>query len=415
MKKTIMAFIIGLALSAMPVLAAENLSVTVPRFKITINNVEIENEKSEYPFITYNDVTYAPMTYKLCRLMGLKTEFAATQSGRYAFYVGNCEEYSDAYISEDGTAANGEGYYTAEIPEYAVYINDTTRETDYSDMEYPIINFRGVTYIPLTWGFINDEFDWKYSFDSENGLVIDTRDSSKPELDSSSIYADTSSAGYTLYVEGDDGYAGYPSSTYGGQYKFVWAEKGHEETTFSLEKELSELNITYFAEQIDDNGLVTFINPSLKGNILTIACISGGGDGKSNENMALKIDMSQGKIISAEKAVFLPDNSKRYSYSFAQDEILRSDFCVIPTTGTTSIIVEIVGDTQQEHELTFKLVNASSLEEVNSTDFIIDDGSVELFIPYYDAGIKSSEMYYIVLEAKGKTEASGQVYVHGAQ
>ncbi len=45
---------------------------------------------------------------------------------------------------------------------------------DNSNEEYPLLVFRDVTYSPLTWRFAVDEFGWKYSFDQNSGLVINS-------------------------------------------------------------------------------------------------------------------------------------------------------------------------------------------------------------------------------------------------
>jgi hypothetical protein len=37
-----------------------------------------------------------------------------------------------------------------------------------------LLSFRDITYFPMTWNFGVNEFSWDYSFDGENGLVIDS-------------------------------------------------------------------------------------------------------------------------------------------------------------------------------------------------------------------------------------------------
>lgn len=42
------------------------------------------------------------------------------------------------------------------------------------DETWPIFNYNGVTYFPLTYRYAYDSFGWGYQWDSENGLRIDT-------------------------------------------------------------------------------------------------------------------------------------------------------------------------------------------------------------------------------------------------
>lgn len=53
--------------------AAPNVTVKLPAFKVTLNGTVIDNKTSQYPLITYKDITYFPMTYFDCRFLGLES------------------------------------------------------------------------------------------------------------------------------------------------------------------------------------------------------------------------------------------------------------------------------------------------------------------------------------------------------
>ena len=57
--------------------AANTVQVTLPGFTVTLNGQSTSNEYSKYPLIVYKDITYFPMTYYDCRLLGLKTDWTA--------------------------------------------------------------------------------------------------------------------------------------------------------------------------------------------------------------------------------------------------------------------------------------------------------------------------------------------------
>lgn len=311
MKKAVFAFIMLILISAaLPSFAEEIVTVTIPAFKVTLNGLEIDSASGEFPLIVYKDITYMPMTYDFTLFMGLKTEFGKTHggSGEYAFYAGNCNKYAESLEVHESKTANDEKAYTALIPEYSIYVNNTLHKTDNLSEEYPVLNFRGITYFPLTWRFAHYEFDWEYSFDDKNGLIINSRGAFRPEWNPSRIYTTLPPNIDTCYVIGDGCYAGYPPSTYGNQYEFIWRKAGEDETVFSLKEALAALDITYFCNQADENGYATWVEPYLEGSILTIYCTGLGGEAVNPEkpwvhvkNWALKIDMEKGALISAEE------------------------------------------------------------------------------------------------------------------
>ncbi len=58
--------------------AATSVSVTIPTFKVRLNDVTIDNGYSQYPLIVYKDITYFPMTYYDSRFMGLESLWGNT-------------------------------------------------------------------------------------------------------------------------------------------------------------------------------------------------------------------------------------------------------------------------------------------------------------------------------------------------
>ena len=55
-----------------------SINVSLPGFKVTLNGTVIENETNQYPLIVYKDITYFPMTYYDCRLLGLESVWDST-------------------------------------------------------------------------------------------------------------------------------------------------------------------------------------------------------------------------------------------------------------------------------------------------------------------------------------------------
>ncbi len=63
--------------------------------------------------------------------------------------------------------------YNVSISKYKIRIKD--EDINNSNEEYPFINFRDITYFPLTWKNAVTRFGWEYNWSDENGLVINSR------------------------------------------------------------------------------------------------------------------------------------------------------------------------------------------------------------------------------------------------
>ncbi|MBQ7667860.1 MAG: hypothetical protein IJS47_00840 [Clostridia bacterium] len=153
--------------------AADEVNVKIPSFKTTINEFVFDNEKELYPLVVYKDITYFPMTYSLCQNVGLVISWDRIDGLYIANYAGNNEEYK-SYAGSN----KKDTIYKATIARYPIIINGLQIDND--EEEFPVLNFRDITYFPLTWRFANDEYGWQISYSKEKGLVVDTRDRTSP-------------------------------------------------------------------------------------------------------------------------------------------------------------------------------------------------------------------------------------------
>ena len=148
--------------------------VIVPDYSFVINGIDIDFKNSQYPVISYNDISYFPMTWHYCRMLGVTTDWNDETGLRIEKANASAEpiKYQKADNSRELHAV---------LPKYDIFVNGKKIEND--NEEYPLLNFRNVTYFPLTWDFIINEFGWNYTFDSENGLVINSAEEKKENLD----------------------------------------------------------------------------------------------------------------------------------------------------------------------------------------------------------------------------------------
>ena len=283
-KKLIAATVLSACLlsSAPSVALAQNVSVTLPTFPVTLNGIALNPLTDRYPVIVYNNITYFPMTYDYGNFLGLSTEWADN-----TLTVNKMTSYIDNLIcfkKEDGN----KNKYTAAVSTANIVVNG--KVIDNKKEEYPLLVFRDITYFPLTWRFAVDEFDWNYSFDKKNGLEI----KSKADIE---IYGKSEH----YFIDGDVA-VGYPGDTYDDKYTFSYKIGDGEEKTFSLKSQLMDGDY-YFNRQFDKNGYMEFdlfLKPSIEGNILILPSVRQDYNTGERENLILKIDFVKGSIISKE-------------------------------------------------------------------------------------------------------------------
>lgn len=168
-KSVTMALLLATIVTSMPnMVKAENVKAVLPKFNVTLNGVKTDSTKSKYPMIVYNGITYFPMTFDNTRFLGVNTKWSEADKeltiNQIKVNDGKYNNYNSTEINKDS--------YDVEIPTFKIVVNG--KKIDNKNEKYPILNFRGITYFPLTWRFAVNEFGWKYSYNDKDGLVIDS-------------------------------------------------------------------------------------------------------------------------------------------------------------------------------------------------------------------------------------------------
>lgn len=144
--------------------AAPSEQATLPTFKVRLNGEEYHSERSKYPLFVYRGITYLPATYFTMRYMGISTEY---RDG--ILYL------KDAEIA--AVAASFDDYSTQERnPERISVKRSKTRlkigEEEVAVSKYPLMSFREVLYLPMSWDLIHDRLGMSYSYTETEGLQI---------------------------------------------------------------------------------------------------------------------------------------------------------------------------------------------------------------------------------------------------
>lgn len=203
-KNKVFAFFILLAFVNIPVTATEkSMEGNIAGISVTINCEEYntKNYKAndmmfcKYPMILYKDITYVPLTYYNCVLLGLdisvKENIIILEKATF-----DCPK---EYL-KDQLDKKAEDKLIMRISPFELNIQGI----EYSDEEYPALFYKDIVYLPLTWNVVNNIMQWDYGF-SEKGIEL---------------YTDS----YYYYSEGDSFYeikedSGFRAATsYGKTY-----------------------------------------------------------------------------------------------------------------------------------------------------------------------------------------------------
>ncbi len=238
MKKAISVILsIILLLSASPAVFAgsDSVRVQIAPWYTQLDNMSVYNGAAEYPFLVYKGITYLPLTYKVCVRLGLMTDFDADEG----FYIANALlpfiEAETEVFGKEATNYYGTGYI-ATIPSYPIYLNGI--RVDSSKEEYPFLNFRGITYLPLTYKFAVEELNLSFTFSKEeNSFRIYNRKNTN-------YYGNigTNPNGEISVIVQSEGYTEYNENGQTMRFPYFWFDDYifHEKKSF-LEKTGSRL------------------------------------------------------------------------------------------------------------------------------------------------------------------------------
>ena len=144
-------------------------------FPVYINGELINNQRAAYPLLVYKNITYFPMTWDFSSGLGLSTTYTNEQG----LVIKNGG--SPSALKQTLTAQNDlSKAYEIKMPDFLISMNGNPITNE--EEVYPIFTFRGITYFPLTWRFVVDEFGWKSEYTNENGLSISSLNAASAEV-----------------------------------------------------------------------------------------------------------------------------------------------------------------------------------------------------------------------------------------
>ena len=151
----------------MPEIPKNRAEVIIPDFPISVNGIVKDNTYAKYPYVYYKGITYCPMTYLESRFLGLETNWSQDDGLVISKNEDMVQEYGENQVQN---VANSGKMAATIITDDKIVVNG--KPIDNSREEYPILKFRDVVYLPLTWRFAVDEFGWQYSFSQQDGVSV---------------------------------------------------------------------------------------------------------------------------------------------------------------------------------------------------------------------------------------------------
>lgn len=133
-------------------------------FPIILSGIEVNNSLQQYPILSYNYITYIPMTYNMAQALGLETKW----DGK-ALWI---NQKGDAVYKSDAQGNNilGQRYVVQKV-DFPIYINNQqiTQEEN-----YPFLNYKNITYLPLTTTIAN-KLDITIQWNDKTGIKISSK------------------------------------------------------------------------------------------------------------------------------------------------------------------------------------------------------------------------------------------------
>lgn len=262
--------------------ASELVPVTLPEFDVTINGVTFDNSDSRYPFLLYRNITYFPLTWRHDRFAGLSFTYQdqvlrngyvlADTAGLFVSWQPIAEPEWEPYSgAEEDNRWPLFATFAAGNCQTAIQTTVATRQP-----EYPILRFRDVLYLPLTYENVYEQLGWEYRFSREEGLVLDSRNAVRCELPYSDIYFNVSLGAATVklyapdYAQTHDSYVYYPTIVSSDGVPFRFRRAGKDEVVLDLGEMLYERYQILYIANIPRMGANSV--PIIRGSVVTFPC-----------------------------------------------------------------------------------------------------------------------------------------------
>jgi hypothetical protein len=153
--------------------AKGTVQVKIANFPVKVNGQLINNRLAKNPFIVYKDITYIPMSWE----MFTELELSASWSKAKGLQVYRDPVYGSKAVSKKKPYPQNQTVKNSTSSTYSAKISTNKIEIAYekisNDKEpYPFLEFRNVTYMPLTWKFAHTKLMIDLQWNKTDGLSL---------------------------------------------------------------------------------------------------------------------------------------------------------------------------------------------------------------------------------------------------
>lgn len=245
---------------------------------VTLNGQTIDNELAKYPLLLYKNITYFPMTYNLCRFLGVETNW---DNSTRTLSIDKSNIKTD-YVADVGANNKKGRAVTLKTVNYPVIVNGVSVEN--YDSTWPLLNYNDITYFPLTWQFAVDSFGWDYQWDAVNGLRINSKTTTPDEeIHTNNKKLDIALNILSSHYSKNRSYSGILNGSDVKASKSFLAEVNCNKSTNNLVVQLSANPFVFFRNGVGVSS--TYVGGSLSSDAL-ISISSLGGMLQAEEAMA---------------------------------------------------------------------------------------------------------------------------------
>lgn len=239
----------SLMLTAMPAgaAAAGEINVQIPDYPIEINGVSIDSTQSSYPLLSYKGITYFPMTWDFSQALGLSVKW----DDDAGLTINQDYSIRNKPVQDTGGSNVLSKAYQARKPGYAVTVNG--KKINNAKEEYPLLEFREITYFPMTWRFAVDDFKWNIGWNADTGFKVI---SPQRKLLSEIVYDD----GQYLYASSNLGDSYYQIAKSLQQTPVLLTEAESQATRQKIGANPNQLDYSLYKGErtVRDNTIITF-------------------------------------------------------------------------------------------------------------------------------------------------------------
>lgn len=151
-------------------LSGDTVDVLLSENLVELNGRRYKNSDLQYPFINYQGISYFPLTYYGCRMLGISCDWTKEKGVMLTDKGEASEDITGKNTMKSGVYDKGKVY------KGKVSINGKVYE--YQDTPYPFISYKNVVYMPVLWQTGMEQLGIEYAFlrpdqiDDERGCMV---------------------------------------------------------------------------------------------------------------------------------------------------------------------------------------------------------------------------------------------------